>query len=79
MHPIHSVIQELKELVESNHWEEKFNEAIANARDKNVLEISALSWEKYSKHGSNWRKIDMVGDWRIFSKVRKPLGGELCW
>lgn len=39
MPPSHKVVQELIELIKVNQWEGKFNEAIANAHKKNILQI----------------------------------------
>ncbi|MBF0544261.1 MAG: phosphatidylserine decarboxylase [Candidatus Riflebacteria bacterium] len=42
MQPTHKVIQELIDLIKENHWEGKFNEAIANAQKKNVPQIKHI-------------------------------------
>lgn len=42
MQQTHKVVQDLIELIEANHWQDKFNEAIKNAQMKNVPQIKHI-------------------------------------
>lgn len=42
MHQMHHVVQELIVLIETHHWQDQFNQAIANAHKKKVPQIKAI-------------------------------------
>lgn len=47
MHQIHEVVQELIDLIKVNNWEEKFDEAIKNAHEKNVPQVKSIKTLQY--------------------------------